>query len=87
MTYQSNVRKISTIIRKVCRIQGLKDTEQLLLTEWGRIALEHEKDEGDDENVSFILAKYAFIDYIRSIYPPKWALTEFIIDTIQVTRF
>ena len=85
MTYQSKVRKVSTIIRKVCGIQGLKVTERFLLNEWGRIALEHEKYD-DDENVSFILAKHAFIEYIRSIYP-KWILTEFIIDTLQTIRF
>ena len=85
MTYQSKVRKVSIIIRKVCRIQGLKETETHLLAEWGKIAIKHEKYD-DDENVSFILAKYAFIDYIRSIYP-KWILTEFIIDTLQATKF
>lgn len=85
MAYQSKVRKVSTVIRKVCRIQGLKVTEELLLTEWGRIALEHEKYD-DDENVSFILAKYAFIEYIRSIYQ-KWVLTDFIINTLQTIRF
>ena len=86
MTYQSKVRKVSTIVRKVCRLQGFKVTEKFLLTEWGRIALEHEKYDDDDENVSFILAKYAFIEYIRSIYP-KWVLTDFIIDTLQTIRF
>lgn len=85
MTYQSKVLKVSTIIRKVCRLQGLKVAEEFLLTEWGKIALEHEKYDCD-ESTSFILAKYAFIDYIRSIYP-KWTLTEFIIDTLQITRF
>ena len=85
MTYQSKVRKVSTIIRKVCRIQDVKEAEKLLLTEWGKIAVKHEKYD-DDENVSFILAKYAFIEYIRSV-SPKWTLTDFIIDTLQITRF
>ena len=85
MTYLSKVRKVSTIIRKVCMIQELKVTESFLINEWGKIALEYEKYD-DDENVSFILAKHAFIEYMRSIYP-KWALTDFIIDTLQTIRF
>lgn len=57
------VSKVSSLIIQVCQIADVDWFEKVLLKEWNRIV--NEKYELDDD-VYFILAKYAFIDYLRS---------------------
>ena len=58
-----NVCKVSNIISQVCQLRGLDWWEKTLLKQWEKTLLE--KQELDTE-ISFILAKWAFIDYLRS---------------------
>lgn len=58
-----NVCKVSTLISQICQIRGLDWWEKTLLKQWEKTVIN--KQELDTE-ISFILAKWAFIDYLRS---------------------
>ena len=57
------VCKVSNIISQTCQIRGLDWLEKSLLNKWASIVLDKQK---LDTEIAFILAKWAFIDYLRS---------------------
>lgn len=57
------VCKVSSIISQVCQIRGLDWWEKTLLNQWAKTVLD-KQEQGSE--VAFILAKWAFIDYLRS---------------------
>ena len=76
------VCKVSSIISQVCQIQSLDWLEKTLLNQWAKLVLDHQK---YGESISFIFAKYAFIDYLRSDdnVMNDEPITAFLIDTIK----
>lgn len=76
------VCKVSTIISQVCQIRELDWLEKTLLNKWAKTVLD-KQDLG--ENVSFILAKCAFIEYLesdRNVMNDD-PITPFLIDVIK----
>lgn len=59
------VCKVSSIISQVCQIRGLDWWEKRLLEQWSKTVLD-KQDLDTDTEVGFILAKYSFIDYLKS---------------------
>ena len=76
------VCKVSSLISQICQISGLDWWEKRLLNEWAKIMLDNQK---YDESVSFIFAKYDFIDYLRSDENcmSNEPVTPFLIDVIK----
>ena len=60
------VCKVSSLISQICKIAEVDWFEKILLKEWEKIVNEKYEYAVDDDEVCFILAKYAFIDYLRS---------------------
>lgn len=78
----SKVCKVGAIISQICQIQGLDWLEKILYKQWIKTVL-NKQDE--DEEVAFILAKHAFLDYLRSDENSmrNAPITAFLYDTIQ----
>ena len=76
------VCKVSTIISQVCQIRGLDWLEKRLLNQWSETVLEYQ---AKDTEISFILAKWHFIDYMRgdSNVMNDDPITPFLIDVIK----
>ena len=76
------VCKVSTLISQICQIRGLDWLETTLLKQWEKTVLS--KQDLDTE-ISFILAKWAFIDYLRSDrnVMSDDPVTPFLIDVIK----
>ena len=66
------VSKVSSLIIQVCQIADVEWFEKILLKEWEKIVNEKYEYAVDDDEVCFILAKYAFIDYLRSDKNTMW---------------
>lgn len=77
------VSKVSSLIIQVCQIADVEWFEKVLLKEWKKIV--NEKYEVDDE-VYFILAKYAFVDYLRSEENTmrKESISAFLADMVRL---
>ena len=76
------VCKVSSLISQICQIRGLDWLEKKLLNQWGKTVLD--KQDLDTE-VSFILAKWAFVDYLssdRNVMRDD-PITPFMIDVIK----
>ena len=76
------VCKVSTLISQICQIRGLDWWEKTLLKQWEKTVLN--KQDLDTE-ISFILAKWAFIDYLssdRNVLSDD-PVTPFLIDVIK----
>lgn len=76
------VCKVYYIIGQICKIQGLDWLEEILLNQWTKMVLNNQD---KDDEVAFILAKYSFLDYLRSEdnTMSKAPITAFMIDTLQ----
>lgn len=76
------VCKVSSIISQICQIRGLDWWEKTLLKQWEKTILD-KQEQGSE--VSFILAKWAFIDYLRSDRNVlnDDPITPFLIDVIK----
>lgn len=61
----AKVCKVSTLISQICQIRGLDWWEKSLLKQWSKTVLD-KQDLDTDTEVSFLLAKWAFIDYLKS---------------------
>lgn len=59
------VLKVSNLISQICKIRGLDWLEKRLLKQWSKTVLD-KQDLDTDTEVVFILAKYSFIDYLKS---------------------
>lgn len=77
------VSKVSSLIIQVCQIADVEWFEKVLLKEWEKIV--NEKSEEDDE-IYFILAKYAFVDYLRSEENTmrKYSISAFLADMVRL---
>ena len=60
------VSKVSSLIIQVCQIADVEWFEKILLKEWENVVKEKYELDVEDDEVCFILAKYAFIDYLKS---------------------
>ena len=76
------VCKVSTLISHICQIRGLDWWEKTLLKQWEKTLLEKQN---LDTEIAFILAKWAFIDYLRSDSNvlSDDPVTPFLIDVIK----
>ena len=76
------VCKVSTLISQICQIRGLDWWEKTLLKQWEKIVLSKQ---ALDTEVSFILAKWDFIDYLKSDrnVMNDDPITPFLIDVIK----
>ena len=81
----AKVCKVSSIISQVCQIQKLDWLEKTLLNQWFKIVFEKQSKDYEDLDVAFILAKYDFLDYLRSDENcmSNEPITPFLVDTIQ----
>ena len=78
------VCKVSTIISQVCQIRGYDWLEKTLLNKWAETVLDYQKHEYHNEEVAFILAKYAFIKYMENdTLMDGDSIKAFLIDTIK----
>lgn len=77
------VSKVSSLIIQVCQIADVEWFEKVLLKEWQKIV--NEKYELDDD-VCFILAKYTFIDYLRSEKNTmhEYSISTFLADMVRL---
>ena len=57
------VCKVSSIISQICQIRGLDWWEKTLLDQWEKTLRDKQESGGE---AAFILAKWAFIYYLRS---------------------
>ena len=73
------VCRVSSIISQTCQIQNREWLEKELLNKWAKTVLNKQR-----YSESFILAKVAFITYLRSDenVANKDPITAFIIDTL-----
>ena len=77
------VCKVSTIISQVCQIRGYDWLEGTLLNKWAKTVLDYQKYEYHNEEVAFILAKSAFINYMENDNLMDGdSIRDFLIDTI-----
>ena len=78
----AKVCQVGAVISQVCQIQKLDWLEKILLNQWWKAVL---KKQDEDEEISFILSKYAFLDYLRSDENcmSNKPITPFFVDTIQ----
>ena len=76
------VCKVSSIISQICLIRGLDWWEKTLLDQWEKTLRDKLESGGE---VAFILAKWAFIDYLRSDRNVMWddPVTPFLSDCIK----
>lgn len=76
------VCRVGAVISQVCQIQKLDWLEKEFLNQWWKAVL---KKQDEDEEISFILSKYAFLDYLRSDENcmSNEPITPFLVDTIQ----
>lgn len=78
------VCKVSTIISQVCQIRGYDWLEETLLNKWAKTVLDYQKHEYHNEEVAFILAKYAFVKYMENDNLMDGdSIKAFLIDTIN----
>ena len=78
----AKVCRVGAVISQVCQIQRLDWLEKTLLNQWRKAVMEKQD---EDEEISFILSKYAFLDYLRSDENcmSNEPITPFLVDTIQ----
>ena len=76
------VCKVSSLISQICQIRGLDWWEKTLLNQWSKTVLDYQ-DKG--EEIYFLLAKWHFIDYMRSDMNVMSddPVTPFLIDVIK----
>ena len=76
------VCKVSAVISQVCQLRGLDWWEKTLLNQWGKTVLDKQ---GSETEIAFILAKWAFVDYLRSDrnVMNDDPVTPFLIDVIK----
>ena len=73
----AKVCKVSHAISTICQIQGRGFLEEALLDKWEEVVLGNQQYR---ERVAFIMAKDAFIKYLRR--QEKTPIIDFIIDTL-----
>lgn len=74
------VCEVYYIISQVCKLRGFDWLEKELLNKWVEKVLEKQD---EDEELSFIFAKYAFIEYLENYFMKDEPIIVFLIDAIK----
>ena len=75
------VCKVASIISQICEIRGYDWLEKTLLNRWAKTVLNNQDKAAE---VSFILAKYSFIEYMENdTLMDGDSIKAFLIDTIK----
>lgn len=74
------VYKVSTLIRQICKLRGFDWLEKELLNKWIEKVLEKQE---KDEELAFIFAKDAFLEYLENYFMKDEPIIVFLIDVVK----